>query len=673
MKRKRPMKLDDLFRMRAVGRVAMSPDGSRIAFELKRFDLKDNKNFVQLMIVDVADSKTRPLTLGKHTDTLPKWSPNGDRIAFLSDRDHGGSLWVMPMNGGEPDRVTDRDGTVHDYAFSPDGRRFAYTYQPLTDREKLARDEKTDEWKKQAQYRHVSRLHHKLDGVGFWNGQYTHVHTISTIGGRPRRLTRGPYDDCEPRFSPDGKLVSFLSNRVEDPDRYLENLDIYVVKLTGGRIKKLTATHGSRSAHSWSPDGQTIAYVGSAAKPGEWGLHLDRIWLLPAAGGRPSELTREIDNSCVNITLGDVAAALFEADTPIWSPDSTRLWFTVSENGATRVYSHGIKKRDLRCEVGGAVNVINMQRTGPDGPIALSIGTATNPGDIAVYDPNVAAGALAGRDHPQTLTAVNDRLLRRIHVGKPERFQIKSGPVKVEGWVIKPPGFNPKRKYPAILEIHGGPQGQYGYAFFHEMQWIAAQGYVVVFSNPRGSAGYGLDFMTSIHAAWGTVDYKDISRVSDWLFSRPYVDKTRVGITGGSYGGYMTNWVIGKTDRFAAAVTQRSVVSLESMYGTSDFGYHLGAEFGGSPWKSVDALRRQSPFTLVKKMTTPLLIIHSEQDLRCPIEQAEQLFTALKVLGREVEFVRFEGEPHGLSRGGRPQNRAERLRRIMGWFDKYLV
>jgi dipeptidyl aminopeptidase/acylaminoacyl peptidase len=204
------------------------------------------------------------------------------------------------------------------------------------------------------------------------------------------------------------------------------------------------------------------------------------------------------------------------------------------------------------------------------------------------------------------------------------------------------------------------------------MQWMAAKGYVVVYSNPRGSAGYGLKFMNCIHAAWGSLDYQDVMKVTDWMFAQRYIDRKRVGVTGGSYGGYMTNWLVGHTDRFAAAVTQRSVVNLESMFGTSDYGYDLGNEFGGLPWKAQKRYRQQSPLSYVTKIKTPLLIEHEEEDYRCPVEQAEQLFASLKVLGRTVELIRFEGESHGLSRGGRPQNRAERLRRIVGWFDTHM-
>ncbi len=673
MARKRRIKPDDLFKLRAVGRVAISPDGRLLAFELKRFDLRENKNFVQIMLADVETGDVRALTEGKHCDSRPRWSPDGRLLAFLSDRDKGTSLWILPMAGGEPRRITDRDGHVREFAFSPDGHRLAYTYLPMSEREKLERDEKTDELKKRPQYKQITRLFHKLDGAGWWKGNYAHVYLVGLKGGKPRQLTHGPYDDSDPQFSPDGRLISFVSNRVEDPDTNFENADIYVVKPAGGRIKKITHMQGGCYGHAWSPDGKSIAYIGDPAKPGQWYKHNRHVWLVPSTGGKPRDLTREIDNQCLNVTIGDVMGGIFEPYGPIWSADSSRLFFLVSEDGATRLYSRSVRRRDLRCELGGDVNIMYFQRTAGDGPIALTIGTHTNPGDVFVADPHDGCRL-------NQLTRVNATVLDRVEVVSPQRISLRSGSVRVHGWVLRPPGLKatgrrsrrPSQKRPAILEIHGGPHVQYGCSFFHEMQCLAARGYVVVYANPRGSSGYGLKFMNCIHADWGNLDYKDLMRVADWICARPYVDKRRIGVTGGSYGGYMTNWIVGHTDRFRAAVTQRSVVNLESMYGTCDYGYTLGDEIGGTPWKNVEKLRRQSPLTFVKNIRSPLLILHSEQDLRCSIEQAEQLFVCLKLLGREVEFVRFEGESHGLSRDGRPQNRAERLRRIIAWFDKRL-
>lgn len=741
MPAQRPVQIRDLFRLKAPGRVAVSPAGDRVVFELKRFDLDKNKNFVNLMIVDVpidttgrlgldygdgsrdagasgrsakgqvsrgtplaaSVSRPRQLTRGDRSDLLPKWSPDGRFIAFTSDRDKARCLYVLDMDGGEPRRLTTNDGAVGDFAWSPDGRSIAYSWHPLSEREKLERDEKSDELGKSAQYKHIRRLHHKLDGAGWWNGLRTHIHLLRVADESGKdslpastQLTFGDFDDAEPRFSPDGDLISFVSNRLPNADLDNENNDIFVVKPGGGAIRKLTRGDGTCAGHSWSPDGSTIAYIGNPAKSWDWWKHNMRVWLLPADGGESRELTTDIDNHCMNVTLGDVAFASFEAAAPMWSADSRRVWFLVSERGSTRLYSRSLDRRDTRLEVGGDINIYGAQQSAPGGPIALSIGTNVNPGDVYIHDPasqpsprrdpdrhpqleqRLAAGdaavaiPIAAPTNAMRLTAVNADALSTMQVAVPEPFGVRSGRGSVQGWILKPPKFDPRRKYPAILQIHGGPQAQYGHAFFHEMQAMAARGYVVCFSNPRGGAGYGIEFMKAIHGRWGTVDYDDLMNVTDWLASRPFVDRRRVGVTGGSYGGFMTNWIIAHTNRFAVAVTQRSVVNIESSFGTSDFGWFFGWLVGGKPWDAIEKFRRMSPLTYVKNIRTPLLIEHEEQDHRCPIEQGEQLFTALKVLGRTVEMVRFEGESHGLSRTGRPRNREARLKFIMDWMDRYL-
>jgi acylaminoacyl-peptidase len=277
---------------------------------------------------------------------------------------------------------------------------------------------------------------------------------------------------------------------------------------------------------------------------------------------------------------------------------------------------------------------------------------------------------------PRFLTSHNRALLESRWVGRPEEVSVETAPgVKVQGWLLKPPGFTAGKKHPAILEIHGGPHVHYSHSFFHEMQFLAGKGFVVLWTNPRGSQGFGEAFAKPIVQNWGGPDYDDLMAATDWLVATGFVDEKRLGVTGGSYGGYMTNWIIGHTDRFRAAATQRSVVNLYSFYGSSDFGYDFEWEFFGRPWADEEtALKylRMSPIHYVQAMKTPLLILHSTEDHRCPIAQAEELYTALKILKREVEFVRFEGESHGLSRGGRPKNRRERLERIAGWFERHL-
>lgn len=664
-KRKRPVSIDDLYRLQAVGRVAFAPDGRRIVFERKRHDASENKNFVQLILIDVESGAQRPLTAeAKHSDTLPRWSPDGLRLAFLSTREKATCLYVLPMDGGEAARITPRDGNTSDFCWSPDGRRLAYTYQPMTEREKLERDGKNAELRRKPQFKHITRLHHKLDGAGWWNGLFTHVWVVGADGRRARQLTDGDFDDREPRWAPDGRSIALVSSRGKDPDLNVDQAQIYLVAPAGGRLRCIKGTPGGVQAISWAPDSRAVAYVGDPARTGQWWKYSRHVWLQRVTGGKPRDLTPELDNNCVNETMGDLTSAGFAALPPLWSPDGKRILYTVSEQGATRLYQRLIGARKAQCLIGGDQNIMFADAPPDRQRIALTVGTQTNPGDIYLVE--------AGSARLRRLSDVNAATVRTLQIVQPEPLAVRSGNVTVHGWVMKPPGFSRRRRYPAILQIHGGPHTQYGHGFFHEMQCMAARGYVVVFANPRGSTGYGLKFMNAIHADWGNRDYQDVMRVADWLFARRWVDRRRVGVTGGSYGGYMTNWIVGHSRRFAAAVTQRSVVSLESMHGTSDFGHELGHEFGGTPWKNVANLRRQSPLTFVKNIRTPLLIEHEEEDLRCPIEQAEQLFAALKVLGRTVEMFRFEGESHGLCRTGRPQNRGERLRRIIGWFDQYL-
>lgn len=665
MAQKAGMRIDDLFRLRAVGAVAIAPNGRSIAFELKRFDLADNKNYVQLMLVDADSGAIRPLTAAaKHSDTGPRFSPDGDRLAFVSTREKIAALFVLPLTGGEPTRLTDLDGSVSDFAWSPDGRRIAYVYQPLNEREKLERDEKHDEVRRRPQFKHITRLLHKYDGVGFWNGHYRHVFVINSAGGKPRQLTHGSFDDAKPEFSPDGRQIAFLSNRDENPDLNADQSAIHVVRSSGGRPRRVTPPPGSVSNFSWSPDGQRLAYIGMPNKPLQWSQHEEHVWLVDAAGGKPRRISRDIDNACVNTTLGDVTGMLFDALPPIWSPDGRRVLVLVSEQGAVHPYEVPVHRGASRRLFGGPVNLYCVQRTAPTGRIALALGSATNPGDVYVADPDQGFA-------PRRLTFVNQPVLARIDVVEPEEHWFRGRGGRIHGWVLRPPGFDPRKRYPAILQVHGGPMAQYGCAMFHEMQVLAARGFVVVFTNPRGSTGYGRDHRLAIVRDWGNLDHQDIRTVGDWIFRQRYIDPKRVGITGGSYGGFMTNWVIAHESRYAAAVTQRGCVNFDSLFGTSDIGHPLGSELGGIPWRNA-RLREQSPLSYVEKVHTPLLIIHSEQDLRCSIEQAQQLFTALKFLGREVEFVAFEGESHGLSRGGRPQNRAERLRRIIGWFERHL-
>ncbi|HEY5004775.1 MAG TPA: S9 family peptidase, partial [Ktedonobacteraceae bacterium] len=354
---------------------------------------------------------------------------------------------------------------------------------------------------------------------------------------------------------------------------------------------------------------------------------------------------------------------------PVWSADGTTLYIIASYHGASRIYaipSHGADAEPATLTPGD-VHVRDFSADAAKATFALLIGDATRPQEIFVRP--VASSA-----EVQRITGVNDALFNELTLAAPEYMSYKGADGwDMDGWILKPGDFDSSKKYPLIVEIHGGPQTQYGYGFFHEMQLLVAQGYVVLYTNPRGSCGYGYDFALAVQGAWGEKDSIDIMNGVDQLVRRGYIDEQRIGVTGGSYGGFMTNWLIGHYDRFKVAITDRCVSNMATMFGAGDVGWDIADDnLDTTPWEDLDKYMHMSPLHYVANMHTPLLILHSEQDLRCNIEQAEQLFAALKYMGREVLFVRFEGQSHGLSRGGHPKLRLERLRHIKSWFEKYM-
>jgi acylaminoacyl-peptidase len=418
----------------------------------------------------------------------------------------------------------------------------------------------------------------------------------------------------------------------------------------------------------FSPDGKKIAYLGHD-NPDDHGLSVNyHVWTV-GTSGRPAakDLIPKFDRMLIDLTINDLSEG-FGAPAPFWSADCRKLYFLASDTGATHLFyvpaRGGLPTRitHKKCRITG------FSMNGKKSRIAAIFTDMKNPGDIAVMPP-----IFKGDDKKELITSANKELFTEIKFPSMREIWFKAHDgFKLQGWLVTPSNFNRKRKYPAILEIHGGPRVQYGYSFFHEMLYLAARDYVVFYTNPRGGGGRGETFARAIEGGWGEIDYYDCMSAADYLAGLPYVNAKRMGVTGGSYGGFMTNWIVGHTDRFRAAVTQRSVVNLESFVGSSDFGYRLDRAFDGFPWQNPENYRKCSPLTYAKNIKTPLLIIHSENDRRCNIEQAEQLFATLKLMHKKVEFVRFPGEPHGLSRHGRPDRRLARLEWILKWFDKYL-
>lgn len=675
----RSITIEDLYQFKFLSAPRISPDGQRVAFVVTTIDERKHKYLSSLWVTPSEGEEARRFTAGPARAHSPAWSPDGRWLAFVSEREGEATgkdekeqkqqgkgksqIWLIPTDGGEARQLSFMQHGASHPVWSPDSKQllFSASVGPA--------DEETEDGKPLPKARVIDHLWYRLDGVGFIYERRQHLFLVDVAGGEPQQLTAGDWDDSDPAWSLDGKRVAFVSSRAEDRWR-LPCPDLYTLTIENGRAGNLQClTNGSISCSSpsWSPDGKTIAFL--AALKLRSANHIDLYAIPSDAVQAPATcLTTAFEGTCMDWTNSDMGDDHLMPP-PAWSSDSKTLYVLASQRGASRIYAVSVSdaKAQPPTLTPGNVHVRDFTADRSAGKLAMLVGSATHPPEIFTCSP-AAPGEL------QRVTNFNAELFNELALATPEYMSYKGADDwPMDGWILKPQGFDPTKKYPLIVEIHGGPNTQYGYGFFHEMQVLVAADYVVLYTNPRGSCGYGRDFALAVRGAWGLKDSLDIVAGVDALLQKGYIDEQRMGVTGGSYGGFMTNWLVGHTDRFKAAVTQRSVVNLASDFGSSDFGWVFADdELETTPWDNLEAYMRLSPITYVKNIHTPLLILHSEQDLRCNIEQAEQLFAALKYLDREVQFVRFEGQSHGLSRGGHPKLRLERLRLILGWFDKYL-
>jgi dipeptidyl aminopeptidase/acylaminoacyl peptidase len=675
----RNITIEDLYRIKPVSAPRISPDGQRIAFVVTTIDEGKLEYRSSIWMVTTDGGEAKRFTAGPANTHSPSWSPDGRWLAFVTEREgepavkdqqeqkkHGkgkSQIWLIPTDGGEARQLTFMQHGSSNPVWSPDSKRIVFNAAvgPA--------DEENEDGKTLPKVRVIDRLWYRLDGVGFIHDRRNHLFLIDVAGGEPQQLTEGDWDDTDPAWSPDGARIAFVSSRAEDRWR-LPCPDVYSLTIHEGKAGALQClTNGSLacSVPSWSPDGHTIAFLGGIKLHS--GGHID-LYTIPANSehGSATCLTQDFEGNFQDWTNSDIGDEHL-TPAPAWSADGRTLYALASHRGASRIFAiatngAGEKPPTL---TPGEVHTRDFRVDQSASKMALLIASPTRVQEIFVR--STEPGSELRR-----LTAFNDALLGELALSTPEYMPYTGADGwPMDGWILKPRDFDPSRKYPLIVEIHGGPATQYGYGFFHEMQLLTAAGYVVLYTNPRGSCGYGREFSLAVRGAWGEKDYLDILAGVDALLQRGYIDEQRMGVTGGSYGGFMTNWLIGHTDRFKVAVTDRSVTNLASDFGSCDFGWTFADdELDTPPWEDLDRYMRMSPISFVKNIHTPLLIIHSEQDLRCSIEQAEQLFASLKYLGREVLFVRFEGQSHGLSRGGHPKLRLERLRHILGWFEKYL-
>jgi dipeptidyl aminopeptidase/acylaminoacyl peptidase len=670
---KRPITETDLYAFKWVADPRISPDGGQIVYTQVTVTGKHDNYQTALWMVPAAGGPARQITSGPR-DASARWSPDGKRLAFIRSgekdgKPEPGQIYVLDMGGGEARALTDMPKSAGAPVWSPGGRAIAFL---STTEAKDFDKKKTDEEKSDVKV--ISRAVYRANGQGYLEAdRVSHLWTVEipAVVAEPvkaKQITNDKYDESAPVWSKDEARLYFTSNRMAEPYYEPPASDIYSVDAKGGEIQKLVHVDGGVAGLSMSPDGKRVTFV-SAAKGKPVVRSYDQPDLFVAdltAGAAPKNLTANYDFDIGGGIGGDQSAPRGGgASLPYWSKDGKSIFVTAAEKGRAN-----LKKID---SLTGAVedvttgdHDISAYSAAPDAArTAMVISDMTHIGDIYVMD----------RDQsPKQLTRVNDALFSQLDLPEPEEILYKSFDGKtIQGFIQKPPHFDAAKKYPMILNIHGGPHSTYGYTFFHEMHWMAAKGYVVFYPNPRGSTSFGQDFGNIIQYHYPGDDYKDLMAGVDAVIAKGYVDPDKLGVTGGSGGGLLTNWVITQTNRFKAAVSQRDIADWRDFWYTADFSLFTPTWFKGAPWREEADFKARSPITYIENVQTPLMLVLGEADFRTPPGAGgEQMFRALKYLKKPVVMVRFPGESHELSRSGIPKHRIERLEHITGWFDKYL-
>lgn len=645
---KRPLKPEDVYALKRVSDPALSPDGRFVAYTVRTFDAKKDAADNDVWMVPFAGGEPVRLTASPKSETTPRFSPDGRYLAFLSAREGKKTqVWLLDRRGGEAVKLTDFKADVSNYVWSPDGTRLALVVSDVDPDDPDNKEEK-DEEEKTPKPIVIHRLEFKRDGVGYLRDLHEHIYLFDVAKKVGYQLTSGPYDDGEPAWSPDGKWIAFTSNRTPEPDAN-DNSDIFVVAAAapaeGTSPRAVTTSPVTDRSPSWSPDGKSIAYLAGGDVKDMW-YATNHVAVIPVAGGASRPLTASLDRN---------------VERPRVSPDGRSVYFLLED----RLNVHLARVP----AAGGAVErvvagerAVQTYELGAKGEIAVLESTPHQPGEVS------AATATAGGGL-RRLTHVTDEFLAGISLGAVERFKaISKDGTEIDAFLTRPPGAAKGARLPTILRIHGGPTAQFDWGFNLEWQMLAAQGYLVVAANPRGSTGRGRDFAYAIWADWGHKDYEDVIAAVDAAVAAGEADPDRLGVGGWSYGGMLTDHVITKTDRFKAATSGASEANYLANYGTDHYQYEWEVELG-LPWEKTDLWMKISPFYQIGKVKTPTLFLCGQNDWNVPLLNSEQLYQALRRLGIDTELIVYPGQSHGIAKAS---YQVDRFERYIAWYDKYL-
>ena len=654
------LEASDIFNIQMASDPQISPDGKYVVYVRHFSDIQDDKRCTNLWIVGFDGADSRAITSGNFTDTSPRWSPDGTRIAYVSDRDGMGQLYVRWMDTGQTAKLTNLENSPGASAWSPDGKQIAFTSFVPTAGPKMATLPTPPPGAKWADPPKVyDRLIYRFNGLGYLKPGFTQIFVISSDGGAPRQLTTGNFPHAgsafgggEIKWTPDGKFLLTSGSYREDYEYHILNTEVYQISLDDGSTRSLTTRKGPNNSPDISPDGSQIAYTGFDDK--FLGHQTSHLSVMNRDGSDSRVITPKLDR---------------DAEEPHWSADGKGVYFIYDDQGDTKIgyatldgtvktVAQHLGSSGSSYSAGGS---FTMAR---NGNFAFTHDTTADPGDIAV--------ATESDTQPRLITSLNAELFQQKKPGQVEEIWFNSSvdQRKIQGWIVKPPDFDSSKKYPLILEIHGGPFANYGDRFDTDKQIWAAKDYVVLYLNPRGSTSYGEDFANLIHHNYPSDDFYDLNSGVDAVIAKGYIDTDNLFVTGGSGGGVLTCWMIDRTTRFRAAASLYPVINWYSWSLTTDIPI-LSTQywFPGLPWDNMEQYMKRSVLSYINKVKTPTLLMTGEEDFRTPLSEAEQFYTGLKLQKIEAVLVRVPGEPHGISR--RPSHEIAKTLYTLGWFEQH--